>query len=41
LNKYKYTTSFSRFEELLLPEIEERGRELKLIAEIGDGDIVD
>src|SRR6185437_2498838 len=28
-------------EELLLPEVEERGRELMLIAEVGDGDVVD
>src|SRR5262249_4689562 len=28
-------------EELLLPEVEERGRELVLIAEVGDGDVVD
>src|SRR5579862_1148679 len=28
-------------EELLLPEVEERGRELVLVAEIRDGDAVD
>ena len=28
-------------EELLLPVVEQRGRELELIAEIGDGDVVD
>jgi hypothetical protein len=28
-------------EELLLPEVEERGRELVLIAEVGDGHAVD
>src|SRR4051794_16480069 len=31
----------SVLEELLLPEVEQRGRELELIAEIGDGDVVD
>src|SRR5262245_7025099 len=28
-------------EELLLPEVEQRGRELMLIAEVRDGDVVD
>ena len=28
-------------EELLLPEVEQRGRELMLVAEVRDGDVVD
>ena len=28
-------------EELLLPEVEQRGRELELVAEVRDGDVVD
>lgn len=31
----------SVLEELLLPEVEERGRELVLVAEVGHGDAVD
>ena len=31
----------SVLEELLLPEVEQRGRELMLVAEVRDGDVVD